>query len=277
MVVFGDCVTASKYLSVEDGTPTTDTALYGNVTFQTTPTHCFFWDTAKPEEALLIDVVQAHPVWVKRVLAQYAPKAATTDGFEELERNTHAVRKAREKKQKEAEEKKQEKLRLKALSKAEAERERLAKKFEKQRLRAERIQKREEKRILRAGVTECSRCHGPIKEGENRYRAVLGFHCKWCGPFFTSVTDAVEGKDAQGRNKYRFGYRRKDGIWVCPPAYARGSLSVSMVNSQSHYRKTPDGCYRTPLHVYGDRLGGGGYSKAPWWVNIGTAAAGGGV
>jgi hypothetical protein len=245
---------ARGYLRACPGDPTTGNALFGDhVTFQTTPTHCFFWAYAKPYAQLLTEVASSVPNWreyVARVVTASQQRAAARDDARAREAAARDAYVAKEAAQK-------------AEKAAAVQRERDRQRQEKQHLRALRAKHRADRETLRKHASVCSRCKGPIRPGEPRFETPLGFQCKQCGRSGLWATDSVEGRDTKGRNKYRFGYRRADGIWVCPLSYAAGVLNLQQLytaapinerNASSPDRYRPDGCYQTPVRQCSDTL-----------------------
>jgi len=257
---------ARRYLSVEDGKSTTNTALYGNnVEFQTTPTHCFFWAAAQDQWALLHLIGDRYVNWQSRALGVCPAKVVASDPFEELSREVKAARRRleqeEERKQRESRQRQEAREAREEARKAVREREQAELHAEWDRIRQARAAKRKE----RVAATECSHCHAPFKPGAMKYEALAGFRCGRC--LTSGSTDSVEGHDKKGRPKYRYGHRRADGIWVCPPGAAHG---LSWIGNNVQPRSFFFNDARAPKHLYGDRLRPGSrYGAPPWWANAG--------
>lgn len=56
-------------------------------------------------------------------------------------------------------------------------------------------------------------------------------------------TDAPTGTDAEGRPVYAEGYRRADGVWVCPPA-PRPATAKAHRRATGFGSTVADGCLR---------------------------------
>ena len=109
------------------------------------------------------------------------------------------------------------------------------------------------KKIKPAEVEKfCSVCKQKIEKWESKRKSFGGHRHTNCEPAEMKPLGTVAAIDADGRNVYVAGYRREDGVWVCPKATAGSGLPRVNVNDSYRGRMIgpAEGCTWKPKFRY---------------------------
>jgi hypothetical protein len=98
----------------------------------------------------------------------------------------------------------------------------------------------------------CSVCKQRIEKWESRRKSFGGVRHTNCVAEEMKPLGAVAAIDADGKNVYARGYRRADGVWVCPKGSSSIDIRRATVNTSVRGRipGTDGGCCWTPKFRY---------------------------